>query len=869
MHLTTDYRTAAPLALLAIASLTTACGAATRDIPNCNAASQDEALDCLGVPEDDSARADRTGQPLPDSYSPLGPTKTVGASMELFMVGMQIAPPTPVGEGDVLDNRAVLVELTDDPTGGLDTTVLDAQPPGTKWEHDSRSGHPSAQTTRAAAGPDLDGDGIDEIVVAYLDVDDPVNEGVVFFEIVNVAAPQIVVTVPDARDVVLERIDVDGDGADELALGVATAEAGYVFIVDRDAADRFYAVEAATKTMPRITTTGGASIELASGNLDRDNGEELAAVLNELNSNTSGTTTYSVFDDASTGYAALAASESIRVQDDGSFEAKVADVTLGDVDADGVDELVFAGLSELLGDTCTAYHHVYLVLDDAGDADAPLAPLAQLAEDVRYIPSSGCSEVTDELPVYHVFVNALDVDADGVDEIQANLRVFDDLRHGVLNEMYAIDQEVLATPLGHGGSALSPATTAIEVADVNGNGRDEIIVFGQHTDQIVVWGLDGPSLETAEFREMLVLPTAFYNSQTRVFPIILPTNVDTDGVVLKYSDAEYRFVFTEPVLIAALAAAPCADGIGQNTDACTTAYGLSQSMQAGVDGTVTVSAGEFVSFEGKDPFFGIGVEGKASVTTTASFSASKSYTLTESVEYTTGGLEDTVIFTTLPIDQYTYHIVAHPDPELVGTTVVVNLPRTPVTLQVEREFYNASVVEGSMKVDASVFLHTVGDLDSYPTEGDADALISTGGLGHLGPLGDLVDSLGNPLIDALTGNGLKTSQAITVGQGTGQTSTEIVFTEESEYRAGAEIAYEAELAVTGGGVGVGSTVGGSVGAGLSWGSSNSTLYRGTIGSIDAENFADNLYSAGLFTYIYNYGNPDAPQFEVINYWVER
>ena len=36
-----------------------------------------------------------------------------------------------------------------------------------------------------------------------------------------------------------------------------------------------------------------------------------------------------------------------------------------------------------------------------------------------------------------------------------------------------------------------------------------------------------------------------------------------------------------------------------------------------------------------------------------------------------------------------------------------------------------------------------------------------------------------------------------------------------------------------------------------------------------DDFSENIYSFGLFTYIYNYGNRDAQQFEVINYWVER
>ncbi len=837
---------------------------------DCQASTQDEALACLGVPQDDSPRVDRTGVALPASYSPLGATKEVGVSEELFMVGMQVAPPTPVGDPQLLDNRALTMALSDDDTHALSTTVLDAQPAGTAWASDTHSGHPSEQTTRAAAAPDLDGDGVNDTVVAYLDFDDPANAGVVFVERVGTDAPQAVATIPDARDIEAVRADVDGDGNDEIAIAVATSTDAQLFVVDVDAAGRFAVVDGSTRTLPRLTTVGSASVELAAGNIDRDNGEEIAAVLNEYDSTQrTGVSTYAIVDDAGASFASLVSGGVLRVIDGGSYEAQVADVAIGDVDADGVGEIVFAGLSELPGVTCTSYRHVYLVLDDAGDSPAPLAPIAQRSDEVRYVPASGCDEVSSELPVSHVFVNTADIDGDGVDEIQANLRVFDDLRAGSLQELHTIDPSVLAGPYGRGGSALSTSTTAITTADINGNGRSEIIVFGQHMDQIVVWGLDGPDPATAVFRQMMSIPTALYNSQTRVFPIILPVNVDHDGAVLKYSDAEHDFVFTQPVILAAIAAAPCAEGIGQNLDACSTAWGTSQTSTGGVDGNVTVSASTFVSFEAKDPFFGLGVEGKESVTTSASFSASRTYSLQESVEYATGPLEDTVVFTTIPLDQYTYTVVAHPDPSMVGTKIVVNVPRKPVTLQVERSFYNSHVADGSFKVDASVFLHTPGELDSYPTEDDADALIATGGLGHIGPLGDLVDALGNPLVEALLGDGLKSQRPITVGQGSGQTSTEIVFTKETGYRAGAEVSYESELAVTGGGAAVGTTIGGSVGAGLSWGTSTSTTYRGTIGSIAGDNLSDNLYSTGLFTYVYNYGNPNAPQFEVVNYWVER
>ena len=444
---------------------------------------------------------------------------------------------------------------------------------------------------------------------------------------------------------------------------------------------------------------------MAAGNIDRDASDELVVVLNQMDlPQRSGIASYWIFDDEKAGFAELVKNESINVVDGGSYQADVADVAIGDIDADGKGEIVFGGVEKLLEQSCIPTRHLYLAIDDAGDAPQPLAPIGQRAQDIQYVDKSGCSEVSSKLLTRHVFVNTLDIDGDGVAEVQANLRVFDDFRDGAFKEAFALDPQVLAGSNGLGGGILTPDSTAMETADINGDGREDIIVFAQHRSQVVVWGLEGPAAESAVFKEMTRIDTEKYNFQSRVFPLIVPANVDTDGVVLKYSEPEYKFVFSEPVVIAALAAAPCMEGIGQNTAACTTAYGQTEATTGGGEASVTVTASTFVSFESKVPLTEIGVEGKASLTTSASFSAGKSYALEETVEYTTGALEDTVIFTTLPVDQYEYTVVSHPDPTKVGQRIVVNLPRTPVTLQVERSFYNRSVVPGSQLIDVEDLL---------------------------------------------------------------------------------------------------------------------------------------------------------------------
>ena len=65
----------------------------------------------------------------------------------------------------------------------------------------------------------------------------------------------------------------------------------------------------------------------------------------------------------------------------------------------------------------------------------------------------------------------------------------------------------------------------------------------------------------------------------------------------------------------------------------------------------------------------------------------------------------------------------------------------------------------------------------------------------------------------------------------------------------------------------GFSVGASVGSSLTVTSGADTSYTGSIGSIDAADFAGNQYSFGLFTYVQR--DPTTGQeFEVMNYWVE-
>ena len=208
--------------------------------------------------------------------------------------------------------------------------------------------------------------------------------------------------------------------------------------------------------------------------------------------------------------------------------------------------------------------------------------------------------------------------------------------------------------------------------------------------------------------------------------------------------------------------------------------------------------------------------------------------------FTSAPEEDLVVFTTVPVDRYVFTILSHPDPALIGDRVVVNYPRSPITLQAERTFYNETIPAGAQRVDELVFQHVVGDTSTYPSRTAKNALQSLYGGLEVGP------------------------QA--VGQGAG--TTEVTLNVGSSISSGGSLAFGFELEVnaTAGAVLAGVSVG--VESTNTWRvtSGNSTTYTGVVGAIDAANFADNGYSFGLFTYVYD--QPGNQQFQVLNYWVE-
>ncbi len=294
---------------------------------------------------------------------------------------------------------------------------------------------------------------------------------------------------------------------------------------------------------------------IKTGNLDYDSPQELAIVVNEYeaplsgggDNPSSGTSRYYIYDDGVTGFKQLDANVIAAVVNGAPVGVKVGDVAIGDVDGDGVDEVVLGGMTAM-GTTAQASDIKYLVyvLDDAKRA---LAPLAATVVPHKYVGSDTETGTNRYLNFLHI--NAVDIDGDGAKEIQANEYVFRSLRAArTLQQIHEIPANQLLfenIPGEFRFNWRSSSVVASNVMSMDG-GREQIVFYSQsfRTQRVQIWGLD----PTNRWSMMhgIAMESA---SQTR--PQIIPSNVDTDTLGLKYSEGSYRLVFTEPIVIAALA----------------------------------------------------------------------------------------------------------------------------------------------------------------------------------------------------------------------------------------------------------------------------------------------------------------------------
>lgn len=820
---------------VALAHALSACGAADGPGgPDVGADPVAETLEGLGVDTTTTARLDDDSDALPDDYSPFGASRDFTASRELLIMGMPLDP------SSGFESHLTLVEqvpdsLDDSGNQRYDTNVLFApDTASTPWAE-------AAGPLRAAARADIDRDGLEELAVVYWDA----GTGSMRLQVYDdqgadfAALAPIVLNGPEPREIVIESGDFDGDGRGELVIASSFDDGARLDFIRNE--DDVLGLDPVSKTLPQTLAGSEISVALATGNLDHDRADELIAVVNEYreqaNAPARGVARYVALDDATTGFAAVAEGSVRAVSGPLNLSAMTADVAIGDIDGDNVGEVVFAGLTHFDPDGDCDYRYLLVALDDY---KRDLELIGALEQDPGF--DGDCQEEA-PLELRHVHVNTLDLDGDLLPEIQANQFVYDDFVSAPPFTRVAgveIDPRSLyAYSDGYTGR-FDRHTSAMVTGDLTADEREDIAVYSQATHALEVWGIGEPDRTWIKQSSVALAPLA---SDAAIDPVLLAPNINHDSLVLKYDDGEYRLVFTEPIVIAALAAAPCYPDLGQNTALCRTQFGTAESTSVQTEDTFSITASASVGFDARFSVLGTTVGGLNVLTTMethASIVTSKAYTLTKRIVYTTGPIEDSVIFTTIPYDQYTYTILSHPDPELIGSKVVVSLPRSPVELQVSRDFYNAHIVDG-MRIDDAIFTHTEGDPRSYPTASEKDQVLAGYDGFAIGP------------------------QA--VGEGGGSETLSINVHRESGSGASWGSSFTLDVTATAGSLVTGFSVGFGLDSSLRISHGEESNYVGSVANLPGEAFAQNGYQFGLFTYLYE--DPDSgQQIEVVNYWVE-
>ncbi len=806
-------------------------------------------LNALGVATAQTPRSAPDNSVLDDDAAPLGASAAYGDPAEFSSESGANPTMELVMARNFFDHDTLQVEQIDGaqvtPGGAItfgSEDVLKDLSSGNDWVKPVYGDSNQFQSLRDVAAGDLDGDGFDEIAAVYVDQNDNVLKLRTFDDDAAGYTPHTssLGDGSSVQSVKLIAVDDDGDGAANLV--VALSYDDRVELMPIEAIGSSYALDNDNAiTLEQKVDGSRLYVRMASGQLDYDNAKELAVVVNEVAAGPTGLANLYVFDDANAGRAELK-DQSVQATVGGIVTAEAADVSVADVDGDGLDEIVLAGATNLASGCNDDFSALMMAFDDAKQG------LAQIAATVERLFYSNCPSYA-SWNLYFVFVATPDLDGDGVHEIAANQLVFDNFADAApftLLDGVALDPDGFLDDSKDASQSLSVATTALVAADVTGDGRENLMIYHQNRTSMPVWGISAVTSigENANGWAQLssIATPGQHNSQATARPLLVPANVDTDGPLLKYGEGSHELVFTEPILIAALAAAPCQKDIAQNVSACVTKFG--QGSSTSVDGslTVTVKASVSAGIEAgvNVPFVGkVGVNMKETVTATASLWAGAAYTVEKTVTYSTGSLEDGVVFTSVPYDVYRYDILSHPDPDLVGKEVVIRVPREPVTMIAERSFFNAALPSTTLLIGSNVFDHTPGDVHSYPSTSGKNSLRSQYGGIELGAKG--------------------------VGQGGGDTEQEISVLSEISAGGSLAIEYEKTVEATAGVAMAGYSVGYGAEAALSITSGSKTTYTGTVGSIAASDFAANAYQWGIFTYVQEVGGQ---KVEVINYWVE-
>ncbi len=875
------------------------------------------ALTNLNVDIDPPPLEDKNGDPLPPNYNPLmRPTAAFGKISEL--VGWGPASSTTNILNGVYENIGTTNQ-------GYNPTPLGI------YGHSSPA---ITNTIKGGVAGDFDGDGYDETALIYVDN----TNGNIRFSTRDgkngsygvMAATQTVGTTPyysttGNRPGMIDVTagDIDGDGKDEVIIAVGIRSFQSVAGYNPNNPDDW--TPSATGSVKLIVLDDGSvgfaklgeyivdgsgrdtSIYVNARDVTGDGKAEIAVCYTKIDTVGASPQTAQAFFliyDYSGGTMPYRAFGAVKAKDtDGTvYKPMLADVTSGDVNRDGVPEFIFAGVEYPSSANSNMHYDLISVQYNGSEYVELTASTRRITDNISgdwtkgansYSEDCGSTQSCDYILPLDVFAETLDTDGDGRVELLVNNRVYD-YAFEVMKDRNGKDMNIWGlmnnnnTAVGSNNPLreFNRSNTWITVGDFNGDHRGDIAYWGRsRSGNIPVWGVD----ENGAFGQM-----GWYNTSKLYddgdagqddvrgnYPVLFAANTDDDSLVLSYDHTDVSF--TEPIPQTVLSAAPCYSDVtqnlmvpNQNLASCSSQFGSSSTSGNGFTASANVSAavragGRF----GKADVWAvqIQVEGEYHHEWSHGHEAST----TKGIAYTSGTNEDSVIFSSLPLDIYIYKILAVPsdntDPDVfVGADYPVMIPRAPVVQMAELSYYNQMVapINPNRVIGSETFQHTPGNPWSYPTSSQRDTILSENGC---------ITSVG---VDRSNANFTKQEYCVTydggslmsdeaaVGEGTGFNEISIsyddIFTVSDSNGFNVTVSVDTDIGSPAGGFVGGASFGFGYDGDVTTSSGTEFSYSGTVGALDAASYASDRYRYGMFLY-QEKNHPSGLKFNVLNYWV--
>lgn len=781
--------------------------------------SQTDLLDQLGVDTGlEPAAVGPDGARLPDGYHPLRKQFTaLEPRAELYWAGWS----------------------RDGHTEGLLDDGFTAMPFASKMTPLDESWTTNAE--KAAVAADLDGDGIEEIVVVYYVPANPpalpdselrvkrvsgkaaAGGGL---QIVDGAAQTVLTKLAPSGNPAgwlqngVAAVDVDGDGKDEIVVAYRDV---YVLDAQRD----FAVLQKLAYDSARISVTAG--------DFDAAPGDKLGefAVCATFGNST--------FVDTYDGLVRTGHREVLFTLNDPArtvFAMTEGIIAAGNFDADNADELV------LYGNRRGNDHWHVILMDDANHDHAWFRGL-------QFWATEGAHDGMPENPT----LLTLDLDGDKIDEVFADMRVIAGLQNVAPSGSFATVNDVNHPPgvtsfeahfggyqpLPFSGFTWFHRATQVTRGNVTAigetatrSGTEELIAVNPLNHQLVMGLINA----MGQFVWQPVPGSGGTASSVR--DVLVAANVDRDSALVRY-DGDHQLKWTDPQVVALLSAAPFYDaksGISQQLGNSYTAFGTATSTTDLKERSLGFSVGRTFGYEAN--FLNL-AKTKWKVSLEAAFDtvASNSREHYQSVTFATG-VEDSAVFTVVPFDVYRYTVVSAPEGAEadVGKVMTINMPRKPQTLLATAAFFDANNGEGA---DISpLFHHTVGDPKSYPGDAAADEACGTAKCFR--------------------------SESYGVGEGSGFTELMISEASATSTKLAFDFSQTFSFEVSGAGVTSGASVRFHEGWAIQLTTTQWTVFTGRVGHITGLTPATS-YRFGLFAHPVAYAGA-GNQTLMVDYWVE-